>query len=141
MIQFSPVLMVKTTKLLIVGLLITLVFVFSDAAQAQTIGKAETRELREYACISDEADQDKAKVVGNMVDEISSQYHDEFKKTFRDNGYVAEADSYATNLVNDMKPKFKEMAQDIYEVGTLEEYCTEERVEKIIEKRTNSADN
>lgn len=130
----------KTTKLLIVGVFMTVLFVFSDLAQAQTIGKAETKELREYVCISDEADKDKANVIDTMVDEISSQYYDKFKKTFRDNGYVAEADSYATNLVNDMKPKLKEMAQDIYEVGTLDEYCTEERVEKIIKKRTNSGD-
>lgn len=132
--------MLKTINLLILSLLITIGFSFSDVAQAQTIGKAETKELREYACISNEADEDKEKIVGNMIEEIFSQYQKDFKQKFRDNGFVAKAETYANNLVDDMKPKFKEMAQDIYEVGTLEEYCTDERVEKIIEKRTNSAE-
>lgn len=140
MTQLPHLLRLKITKWLIVGIITTTVFLCSNVAQAQRIGKAETRELREYACISHEADEDKAQVISNMIDAISSQYYQNFKNTFRENGFVAEADSYATNLVHDMKPKFKEMAQEIYKVGILEEYCTDERVEKIIQKKNEEPD-
>lgn len=115
----------------IICFLLAFFLLFSDVAQAATIGKSERRELRQYACISYDAEQDKDETIKNMTDRILSQYYEDFQRKFYINGFTDKAEKYAQDLLSDMKPKFRKMAQDIYDMGTLDNYCTDDKIKRI----------
>lgn len=122
--------MLKITRFILCFLLAFLLL-FSDFAQAATIGKSERRELRQYACLRYDANEDKEETITDITNQISTQYYEDFQKKFYINGFTEKAEKYAQDLLNDLKPKFRKMAADIYDIGTLKEYCTEERIKKI----------
>ncbi|MFP4135267.1 MAG: hypothetical protein ACOC1Z_05050 [Cyanobacteriota bacterium] len=122
--------MLRITRLILCFLLAFLLL-FPDLAQAATIGKSERRELREYACLRYDANEDQEETIRDITNQISTQYYEDFQKKFYINGFTEKAEKYAQDLLNDLKPKFRKMAADIYDIGTLKEYCTEERIKQI----------
>lgn len=116
---------------LILCFLLAFLLLFPDLAHAETIGKSERRELREYACLRYDANEDKELTIKSITNKISTQYYEDFQEKFYINGFTEKAEKYAQDLLNDLKPKFRKMAADIYDIGTLKEYCTEERIKRI----------
>ncbi|QDZ40982.1 hypothetical protein FRE64_14160 [Euhalothece natronophila Z-M001] len=122
--------MFKITQLM-VGFLLAFLLLFPDLAYAATIGKSERRELREYACLRYDANEEKEETIRKITDKISSQYYEDFQKKFYINGFTDKAKDYAQDLLKDLKPKFQKMAADLYDIGTLKEYCTDEKIKQL----------
>lgn len=113
------------------SILLAVCLLFPSFIKAETIGKKETQQLQNYACISADADKKREEIITTISRYLSSQYYETFREKFTQNGLIDEAESYAQELLKEIEPKLKTMAKDIYEVGTLDEYCTEKRIEKI----------